>query len=493
MNYENSNEISEDRTRQMSKFKFSDVFWGEKLSGYSVLYQNLRNTQQSVKELETFLRESAAGEDTYVKQLNKVTSQMQKFLLDSSLSPLWNEAVKDLNERNSWSHLHYMHRLHELIKMVQSYGEDIRKRKQKIKETESKTEQLIEHFKTLKLHLNKSREQYYQAHYDLNKQGQLVQQEQQSNSGIQTNSSSIMTQFTKLEKKFQTSLEVYKLNIEKYNKVRVEYERQFTESCNVFQIQEESHLSQMRDFLFNYVKIVGQLNISRKNNQEDFEEKLRDVYTSETLLQKLIMTKATGRDKPELAEFIEWSPTVHLIHEANKLSNNRLLSQSKYDFTEFNQSKDYILNSSASLNMSNLNESDSVSQTLDRKKNESKSSGFFNLDFIKNKGKKAFDFGGSLSRRSVKSEVKSVTNISTFASPSSNQGHTIYTLANDPKGDNKIYQLGNHLYKIKIFKILNTKTSGHQEKYDQQKDYQRLSDLLLAIKIILQFFLSKVN
>jgi len=44
---------------------FSNNFWDEKLSGYDVLSQNLRNLQATVKELELYMRESANNEGNH--------------------------------------------------------------------------------------------------------------------------------------------------------------------------------------------------------------------------------------------------------------------------------------------------------------------------------------------------------------------------------------------------------------------------------------------
>ncbi len=126
---------------------FAESFWGKKHNGFDVLIQNLRNSQASVKEFELFLRECTLSEDHYVKQLSKITAQIQRFLTDTSLAPIWHQVLKELNEKNSWAHLHFMHRIHELIKEVQSYYEDFRRQKKKIREGEQQTQQIVEGFK----------------------------------------------------------------------------------------------------------------------------------------------------------------------------------------------------------------------------------------------------------------------------------------------------------------------------------------------------------
>ncbi len=66
------------------------------------------------------------------------------------MAPVWQNVLKELNEHNSWSHLHFMHRIQELIKQVQSYYESLRIKKRKLRESELKTQLAIETFKTIK-------------------------------------------------------------------------------------------------------------------------------------------------------------------------------------------------------------------------------------------------------------------------------------------------------------------------------------------------------
>lgn len=117
------------QAQNQSVTKFSENFWDDKLNGYFVIAQNLRNTLISVKELEVYLRECVTSEDQYIKQLNKCTAQIQKFIPESTVSPLWTNVLKEINERNSESHTNFMTRVYELIKDVQVYSEELRKKR----------------------------------------------------------------------------------------------------------------------------------------------------------------------------------------------------------------------------------------------------------------------------------------------------------------------------------------------------------------------------
>ena len=80
---------------------FCENFWGEKINGFDVLYQNLKHSLSSVKDLETFLRECVNCEDTYVKNLNKLVSQANKYSTSAnagSFNPVW-QPLKEINEK----------------------------------------------------------------------------------------------------------------------------------------------------------------------------------------------------------------------------------------------------------------------------------------------------------------------------------------------------------------------------------------------------------
>jgi hypothetical protein len=105
---------------------FSDNFWGEKINGFEVLCQNLKHSLASVKDLETFVRESANSEDSYVKCINKLINQVSRFSTNSSFNPLW-APLKELNEKYSAKHSEQLHHLQELIREIQRYNDDLGK------------------------------------------------------------------------------------------------------------------------------------------------------------------------------------------------------------------------------------------------------------------------------------------------------------------------------------------------------------------------------
>jgi hypothetical protein len=292
-------------TANFNENKFSENFWDEKLSGFSVLCANLRNSLTNVRELEIFIRECANSEDQYIKQLNKISSQLQKFSTGTMFSPVWYNVVFDLNKHTSWAHLHFVNSLYELIKEIQNYQISLRKKKRKIRENEVKTAQVIENFRVARQQLAKAKDQYHQlniekissssidtANSNINSNGNSNASTTNVNTNTPTMSTSIFSLLRQsADKKLQSALDEYKQAIERYNQARVEFEQRYVDSCNSFQYHEESHLKQMRAFLNTYAQLVNQLNASREKHFSEYSSKLNGVYTVDMLIEQFIINK----------------------------------------------------------------------------------------------------------------------------------------------------------------------------------------------------------
>lgn len=358
---------------------FSDNFWGDKINGFDVLCQNLKHSLNSVKELETFFRDCANCEDTYAKVLNKLVTQTNKFSSNGTFSPLWS-TLRELTEKYASSHVQLVHQLHELIKDIQRYNDELGKKIKKIRENETQTQNIVQAFQEIQQTLNKAKEQYHNLCIEYEKSRRQLdatqlsqyqslsgQQQQISSSNLlnamnqstnmvnsmsgtsaqlggpgtspssmsqsmhmsssmvsQPTSSSSMapiasiatsitnnrvTQLLKLEKKVKLALDDYKSSVDKYNSIRLEYERKLADSCNHFQYAEETHLKQMRGFIDAYSKLVSNINITKQQIYNEFSLKINEQYTIEYLIQTFIENKRTGVERPEVAQFIDISTT----------------------------------------------------------------------------------------------------------------------------------------------------------------------------------------
>ena len=247
-------------------------------------------------------------------------------------------------KRYASSHVQLVHQLHELIKEIQRYNDELSKRIKKIRENETQTQNLVQMFQEIQLTLNKTKDQYQNLCIEFEKQkrqldpAQMAQYQQLSQQqsttslmldggvisannlpsssnlqGLALNNSeslaassqitstterltSLATSITankvshvqKLEKKMKLCFDDYKASIEKYNSVRVEYERKLIDSCNNFQYAEETHLKQMRSFVEAFSKLVANLNANKQQIYHEFQLKVSEQYTTDYLIQIFI-------------------------------------------------------------------------------------------------------------------------------------------------------------------------------------------------------------
>lgn len=437
------NEIDDEElvlVNEKELWKFSKYFWDEKIRGYDLLNQNLRNSLNSIREFERYLRECITSEDQYLKQLNKNVITIEKFVAESTMSPIWFDLLRNLNENTVWSHMHYMNRLNDLTKEVRQHYQDMRLKKRKIKENELKTIQIIENFKAIKQQLKKSKEQYYQLVIELDKLKQTLEINQQQQPINQAVILTLNTNIIKLDKKILNSMEEYKTNIEKYNQIKKEYEQKFIESCDVFQENEENHLKQMRSFIFNFLDTVGTLNQSRVKNHQTCYSKLETKHTVEHLIRKFISLKSTGQTHPRDAEFIEY----HDANASHAYSNSYadLSSTPKYDSSRISLKTPDPFDINESNNMNN--------ETSNRKRSDSRFS-LFNIDFR----------GKNRSKKYSKNSNKDILSVSVTHSPSTQTKRDSFKINSqiDQAFDQQLIQINNFENEI-LNNEINTKSDS---------------------------------
>ena len=146
-----------------------------------------------------------------------------------------------------------------------------------------------------------------------------------------------VSQLQKQEKKLKIAYEEYKSSIEKYNTIRVDFERKLADSCNHFQYAEETHLKQMRVFVDSYSKLISNLNINRLQIFNEFQSKF-EQFTSDYLLQVFIENKRTGTERPDVAQFIDQYDYAKLL-----LTNTNPIQQSS-QISSPNSNNNYLIN-----------------------------------------------------------------------------------------------------------------------------------------------------
>jgi hypothetical protein len=76
------------------KYDFSENFWHKDAKGWRVLYKNFKDSIQSVKDFEAYLKESSLNEKYYAKQM--ISFKFSRHI--SSMSPVWNDLISVWNQ-----------------------------------------------------------------------------------------------------------------------------------------------------------------------------------------------------------------------------------------------------------------------------------------------------------------------------------------------------------------------------------------------------------
>ena len=146
---------------------------------------------------------------------------------------------------------------------------------------------MVKLYKKLFKTLEKSRENYFKVNQKLDKQCKLVE----------TNESDIM-EVQHLKRKQIIVQKKYETSVQRYNSIREDYTKKFTDSCHLFQSEEVSYLKTMRSFMNTYTKLNEHLNASREKLCAELIRKLNFNYTNKFLFENLIALKRLGHERP---------------------------------------------------------------------------------------------------------------------------------------------------------------------------------------------------
>ncbi|KAF4024281.1 hypothetical protein G4228_016231 [Cervus hanglu yarkandensis] len=171
---------------------FVENFWGEKNSGFDVLYHNMKHGQISTKELADFVRER-------------------------TFAPVW-DVFKTSTEKLANCHLDLVRKLQELIKEVQKYGEEQVKSHKKTKEEVAGTLEAVQAIQSITQALQKSKENY---------NAKCVEQERLKKEGA------TQREIEKAAVKSKKATDTYKLYVEKYALAKADFEQKMTETAQV--------------------------------------------------------------------------------------------------------------------------------------------------------------------------------------------------------------------------------------------------------------------
>ncbi|XP_053320381.1 F-BAR domain only protein 1 [Spea bombifrons] len=265
---------------------FGEHFWGDKNSGFAVLYHNMKHGQLSVKELADFVRERAAVEEAYGKSMQKLSKMVSSGSHLGTFAPMW-EMFRVSSDKLALCHLELSKKLHDLIKEINRYGEEQVKMHKKSKEDMSGTLEVIQLLQCSSQLLQKSRENYC---------SRFSEQERLRREG------SPQKEVNKAELKTRKAAESLRCSVEKYNAVRIEFEGKMLQSAQAFQDTEASHLRHMKHLVAAYSHSVEDTHVQIGQVQEEFNHNMENVAI-EKLIRSFAENNGTGTDRPDAVEF----------------------------------------------------------------------------------------------------------------------------------------------------------------------------------------------
>uniref|UniRef100_A0A6I8NKA8 F-BAR domain only protein 2 n=2 Tax=Ornithorhynchus anatinus TaxID=9258 RepID=A0A6I8NKA8_ORNAN len=267
---------------------FVDSFWGERNSGFDVLYHNMKHGQISTKELADFVRERATIEETYSRSMTKLAKSASNYTQLGTFAPVW-DVFKTSTEKLASCHLELVRKLQELIKEVQKYGEEQVKSHKKTKEEVAGTLEAVQSIQTITQALQKSKENY---------NARCVEQERLKKEGA------TQREIEKAGVKSKKATDAYKLYVEKYASAKSDFEQKMTETAQKFQDIEETHLKHIKEIIESLSNAVKEIHLQIGQVHEEFINNMANT-TVESLIQKFAESKGTGKERPGLIEFEE--------------------------------------------------------------------------------------------------------------------------------------------------------------------------------------------
>ncbi|XP_030073771.1 F-BAR domain only protein 1 isoform X2 [Microcaecilia unicolor] len=260
---------------------FAENFWGDKNTGFGVLYQNMKQGHVSTKELADFVRERAAIEEAYSKSMAKLSKMASNSSQLGTFAPMW-DVFRVSSDKFSLCHMELMKKLQDLIKEINRYGEEQLKVHKKCKEEASGTLEAMQALHSSSQVLHKAKENYY---------SKCLEYERLRKEGAS------QKELDKAELKAKKAGSVLGASAQKYNMVRAEFEQKMVESAQRFQTIEEVNLQHMKELMGSYVHSTEDTHVQIGQVQEEFKQNVENCSIAD-LIRRFIESKGTGRDKP---------------------------------------------------------------------------------------------------------------------------------------------------------------------------------------------------
>lgn len=285
---------------------FRENFWGEKNQGFACLYHNMKHGQTSTKELADFLRERAMVEETYSKSIIKLAKTASNSTNVGTFAPLW-QVLKNATEKLAASHQKLVSKLQDVLKEVQKYGEDQHKKHKVVKGDVQTTADVVTNLQTTTELVARAKEAYH---------ARCIECEKLKKEGITGKD------LEKAEAKNKKAMEEYKALIDKYAKLREEFQKKMTDTCQKFQTIEEDHLRKLKEFIQSYSGAVHECQQSIDLVHTEFNEQCEELSELK-LIELFAEAKGTGKEQPAVIEFEECDLSNIPTPEPEKLKKKK--------------------------------------------------------------------------------------------------------------------------------------------------------------------------
>jgi len=275
---------------------FSKNFWGEKGQGFSVLCNNLKHSQNSIKALQECIKDRANTENDFAKNLTKLAKSSTPTHNSTlgSFSPMF-DILRSMSEKMSSCHMDTVTKLTEINKELGKYQEEYKAKTKSMKETISSTQDAIHQVHVATTAVTKSKEKYHnQCH--------LVEK-MKNDEGFSSK------EIEKVESKIKKLEDDYRANIEKHKKHRINYDSKMNHGCDKFQEVEEFHLEKMKKILDKYVLSFENASILISQVHREIRSKVEENSTRE-LINKHCKSKGTGVKRPPPLLFENYKPKI---------------------------------------------------------------------------------------------------------------------------------------------------------------------------------------
>lgn len=129
----------------MSASLFSEHFWGDKHTGFDVIFQNFKTGLKCSADFSDFLRESAVFDDTNCRAMVKFSKQIANYNSSGSFKYSWAIMKKFFQQLGQVNFVMSRERQH-LFKDVQKYMDEQQKINKSMKDIEASNHEVINAF-----------------------------------------------------------------------------------------------------------------------------------------------------------------------------------------------------------------------------------------------------------------------------------------------------------------------------------------------------------